>query len=188
MKICFLKVNKLPVMNIQITLLAFCIGISVASLAKPSTDTIPANASDVKSIDAIVHALYDVISGDAGIKRDWNRMRSLFLPEGKLIPTGMRNDTVRYRIMTVEDYIKSTGAILEEKGFHEKEISKKTEHFGHIAHVFSTYESKYKLTDEKPFMRGINSIQLLNDGKRWWILHVYWNSETPASPIPKRYL
>jgi hypothetical protein len=37
-------------------------------------------------------------------------------------------------------------------------------------------------------MRGINSIQLLNDGKRWWIMTIYWQGETPETPLPKEYL
>src|SRR5688572_18845337 len=44
----------------------------------PAAAPIPAaNPADVASIDAIVAALYDVISGPAGKKRDWDRMRSL---------------------------------------------------------------------------------------------------------------
>jgi hypothetical protein len=62
------------------------------------------------------------------------------------------------------------------------------EQYGSVVHVFSTYDSKKKLEDEKPFMRGINSIQLWNDGKRWWVVSVFWQAETVDNPIPGKYL
>lgn len=155
----------------------------------PATDTIPAQDKDVQSIDAIIGALYDVISGPAGQKRNWERMRSLFLPEGRLVATGIRPDgTTGKRVMSVEDYINTSGPFLEKNGFFEREIGRKTDHFGCVAHVFSTYDSKKTLADEKPFMRGINSIQLYHDGKRWWVLSVFWQPETPQLPIPDKYL
>lgn len=129
-------------------------------------DTVIANPADVQSIDAIIAALYNVISGPAGKNRDWNRMRSLFLPEGKLVATAQRaTGEVVKRTMTVEDYIATSGPVLEKNSFFEKEVSRKQEVYGHIAHCFSTYESKRSESDEKPFMRGINSIQLYHDGK-----------------------
>ena len=152
-------------------------------------DSIPANTEDVKSIDAIIHSLYDVISGDSAVTRNWDRMRTLFIPEGRMISCGVRQDgATRYRVMTVEDYITLNGPFLEKNGFFENELSRKTEQFGSIAHIFSTYQSKHKLADEKPFARGINSIQLLWDGKRWWIVSIYWTGETPANKLPEKYL
>ena len=123
---------------------------------KSKTDSIPVNTEDIKSIDAIINAVYDVISGDSAVKRNWDRMRTLFIPEARLISCGTRQDgTFRYRVMTVEDYIKLNGPFLEKIGFFETEISKRIEQFGSIAHVFSTYQSKHKVTDEKPFARGM---------------------------------
>ena len=103
--------------------------------------------------------------------------------------TGKRPDgTTTKRVMTLEDYITTSGPNLEKNGFFEREIGRKTEQYGGVVHVFSTYDSKRTLEDEKPFMRGINSIQLWNDGKRWWIVSVLWQSETPDNPIPEKYL
>lgn len=153
------------------------------------TDSIPAKHSDVASVDAIINSLYNVISGPAGEKRNWDRMRTLFIAEAKMMATGKRQDgTIGKRVMTVEDYITVSGPFLEKEGFFEREIGRKAEQYGSVVHVFSTYDSKRKLEDEKPFMRGINSIQLWNDGKRWWIVSVLWQSETPDNPIPEKYL
>jgi hypothetical protein len=149
----------------------------------------PARPSDVASTEAIVRALYEVISGDAGVERDWDRFRSLFHPAARLIPAGRnRQGVVGARSLTPEDYIATSGPYLLREGFHERELWRREERFGHIAHVFSTYDSKRKTTDPQPFARGINSIQLFHDGQRWWVLTVAWSAETPESPIPVQYL
>jgi hypothetical protein len=148
-----------------------------------------ADPADVGSIDAIVAAVYDVISGPAGEARDWDRWRSLFIPEARLIPTGVNpNGQVGYRVMTPEDYAQNSGPYLEETGFFEVEVGRVTEEFGQIAHLFSSYESRRTLEDEEPFARGINSFQLFSDGQRWWVVSIMWDSERPTNPIPERYI
>jgi hypothetical protein len=180
----------------------FAIGANaqVAS-SSPAPQPPPANVADVASIDSIIAALYDVISGPAGKKRDWDRFRSLFAPGARLIPTGPRrppgtkpdapltgNEEHASRTLTPEDYITRSSGLLEERGFFEREIARRTESYGHIAHAFSTYESRHKAEDAKPFQRGINSIQLMNDGKRWWVVSVFWEGETEKTSLPKKYL
>ena len=148
-----------------------------------------ANPADVNSIDAIIKATYDVISGEANEKRDWQRFHSLFHPDARLIPSGKNPQTnvVSAKAFTPDQYIERSEPFLNQ-GFFEQEISRKTQIFGSIAQVFSTYEAKKTASDEKPFMRGINSFQLLFDGKRWWIVTIYWQAETQEHPIPKEFL
>ena len=149
--------------------------------------TLTAAPEDVESIDAIVAALYDVISGPAGEARDWNRMRSLFIPGGRLMPVGPRGPgAVGMRLLEVNDYIALSGATLERVGFTERELARRTERFGHIAHVFSTYEGRAETEDM--VVRGINSIQLVNDGTRWWVVSVFWEAETAENPLPAEYV
>ena len=166
-----------------------------AAEAKPAPAdpfaAIPApRPDDVRSMDAIVAALYDVISGDAGVERDWNRFRSLFYPGARMIPTGKNAKTgvIGARIASPEDYIRANEKFLEGEGFHEQEMFRHVDQFGSMAHVFSVYQARNKLSDAKPFLRGINSIQLLNDGKRWWVMTIAWAPETPDNPIPPQYL
>ena len=156
----------------------------------PQTATMPAaKPEDVQSIDAILAALYDVISGPAGQARNWDRFRSLFIPGARLIPTSTApGGEVRHRVLTPDEYATQAGAGLERNGFFEREISRTTESFGHITQAFSSYESKRTAQDAKPFSRGINSIQLLNDGKRWYVVTIFWDSERPDNPIPTKYL
>ena len=159
--------------------------------APPGADPAPppADPADVESIDAIMKAVYEVISGDAGVARDWDRFRSLFAPGATLNPVGRSpGGTYARRIMTPAEYAENSGAWLEQNGFHEVEIHRVTEQYGVIAHAFSTYESRRLATDPEPFARGINSFQLLDDGERWWVISIYWLGESPDHPIPAKYL
>ena len=152
-----------------------------------------ANPADVASIDAIITASYDSISGPPG-ERDWSRVRSLFIPGARLIPTTARAGDARLggeiapHILDVEAFIARSAPYVEQDGFFEKEIARRIEQFGQIGHVWSTYESFHKADDPEPFMRGINSIQLFYDGSRWWIVTVYWQHESAEHPIPEKYL
>ena len=149
----------------------------------------PARPEDVSSVDAIMRAVYDVISGPAGQKRDWDRMRSLFLPGARLIPTAKSPDGRHVaRVWTLEEYITNAGPRLEEMGFFEREIGRVQEQYGNIVHLMSAYDSKRTAGDAQPFARGVNSFQLLNDGSRWWVVTIYWEQESPGSPIPARFL
>ena len=67
-------------------------------------------------------------------------------------------------------------------------MARRADGFGHIMHVFSTYESRHREDDPEPFARGINSIQLMNDGRRWWVVSIFWEAESPQAPIPREYL
>ena len=158
--------------------------------ARPAEPSAQAKADDVQSIDSILAATYDVISGAAGKKRDWDRFRSLFYPGARLIPAGRRpaETEVRARVLSPDDYVERSAPFLEREGFFERGVSNKIDHYGNIAQVFSTYESRHKAEDPQPFQRGINSFQLVNDGKRWWIMSIMWQAETPDTPIPAEYL
>ena len=149
-----------------------------------------ADPKDVDSLDNIMRAVYDVISGDKGTPRNWDRMRSLFYKDARLIPSNKNAQTgvVGARVLSPDEYIKRAEPFFNEQGFYERESARHVDIYGNIAQVFSTYESRHSPGDSKPFQRGINSFQLLNDGKRWWILTIYWQPETPETPIPKKYL
>jgi hypothetical protein len=156
--------------------------------ASAAAAAVQANPADVATIDGIIAALYDVISGPAGKPRDWNRMRSLFAPEGGLRAVGQRPDGIMVsRFMTVDDYITRNSPHFEKEAFFEREAARTTEEFGQIAQVFSTYESRHDAKGE-PFQRGINSIQLYYDGKRWWIANLVWRGEDASLKLPERYL
>jgi CubicO group peptidase (beta-lactamase class C family) len=164
--------------------------LAAACFGEPSTTTAEyPKAKDVNSIDGIIAALYDVISGPAAQKREWDRFRALFVPGARLVAT-VKQPTGEFgpRTWDPEGYSAAVGPNLEKNGFFEREVSRKIENFGDIAQVFSTYESRHTAGDAKPFARGINSIQLMNDGKRWWIVTVFWQAESPDHQIPPQFL
>jgi hypothetical protein len=149
-----------------------------------------ADPKDVGSLDAIMKAVYEVISGDAGQKRDWDRFRTLFHKDARLIPTGLSAQTkvVGASALAPDDYIKRAEPFFMKEGFYESEKARHVDLYGNIAQVFSTYEARHAKSDKTPFLRGINSFQLLNDGKRWWVVTIYWQAETPENQLPKKYL
>jgi hypothetical protein len=189
-----------------LAVLALCTTALLAQAAAPTVPAPPvgsivghpgwpvAKPEDVRSPEAILNAVYSVISGGKGQPRDWDRMRSLFVPDARLIPAvassaanggAAHSDAI---FLTVDGYIERSGARLTSDGFFEHSIHNEIEQFGNIVQVWSTYESRHNLDDAKPFARGINSFQLLKDGDRYWVVNIFWDSESPAKPIPAKYL
>jgi hypothetical protein len=138
---------------------------------------------DVKSVDALMHAAYDVISGPAG-PRDWNRFRSLFLPQARFTQVGKGPEGATFVISwNVDEFIRDAGAVFAKDPFYENAVVNQPQSYGNMTQVLSSYESHRSLGD-KPFERGVNSFQVLNDGKRWWIVSIFWDSERPDNPLP----
>lgn len=143
--------------------------------------------TDATSIDGVIDAVYEAISGARGVPRDWDRLRSLFHEDARLVPVIRGDDDQSTnRVLTLEEFIEIARPAFENDGFYESEVSRRIDRFAHIAHVFSTYEAR-RAKDEEPFIRGINSIQLVHDGKRWWILSITWDTERKGNPIPEEY-
>lgn len=155
---------------------------TAASAAVPA-----ANPKDVQSLDAIVAAIYDVISGPPGA-RDWNRFNSLFATDARLIAVrAPKEGKPTLVVMTPKDYADKAGSYFLEHGFFEHELSRKTDSFGAMTHIYTTYESR-ETKDGKPIDRGINSMEFFNDGQRWWCVEIYWDAERAGNPIPEKYL
>lgn len=143
--------------------------------------------ADVASVEAIVAAVYASIDGPAG-KRDWNRFRSLFLPEARLTYSSV--DPEGHAILnrlSVGDFIAGTDEAFTKEAFYEKPIVNRIDRFGNVAQVFTSYASRRSPTGA-PFQRGINSMQFVFDGKRWWTLSILWDIERPGNPMPASML
>lgn len=132
-------------------------------------------------------ALYGVISGPAGEKRDWDRFRHLFHADARLTVTIKRGAKAQARAITPQQYTEMDETMFAASGFFESELHRITESFGPLVHVWSTYDSR-RTPGEQPFDRGVNSIQLLNDGERWWILAITWAAESSGEKLPAKYL
>jgi len=149
--------------------------------------TVAPREEDVSTIDGMIKAYYDVISGPAGKPREWARDRTLYMKDLRFVAVDVdKQGKIEPRIVDHQAYVDSSDSLAKD-GFFEKEIHRVTERFGPIAHVWSTYESRR--TENGPItMRGINSIELFWDGTRWWISNAIWTDERPDLPIPKEYL
>jgi hypothetical protein len=156
------------------------LGVAVALIAPA------AKAADTDSVDTVIHAVYEVISGPAGA-RDWARFKALFAEGGRLIPVRVTPQGGAPTVLTPEDYEKRAGANFEKNAFYESEVARRLETFGNIAHAFSTYESR-RAPGEKPFARGINSFQLVKVGGAWKVMTIFWDSEREGNPLPEKYL
>jgi hypothetical protein len=147
----------------------------------------PDYSSDVKSVDAVIAALYDVISGEADAARDWNRFRNLFTADARLIPTRKNEEgKLTYRVITPDEYVQMFTSRIA-TGFFERELFRKTDDYGTVVHAFSTYETKEK-KDGPVTNRGINSIQLFYDGSRYYVMNVFWCAESMGFTLPEKYL
>jgi hypothetical protein len=184
---------------VRVVLMGLSLAVAASSsLAQEQSKTPPpsgnaaasaANPAEVASPDAILAGVYAVISGPAGQKRDWDRMRSLFYPGARLIHTGADKDgAMKETSFTVDDYIQRATPYFDKNGFFEREAARHTDKWGNILQAFSTYESRHDAKDATPFARGINSFQLFFDGKRWWIVTIYWQEESAANPLPAEFL
>src|SRR5271156_2531076 len=162
---------------------------TAAAPATPEAKAPDASPADVSSPDAIMAATYGVISGPPTKKRDWDRIRSLFVPGARLVPAERAKDgTFKVDAITPDEYAKFADPYFLKNGFAEREIFRKSERYGNIMQIFSTYESRHDAKDAQPFARGINSFQLLYDGKRWWVVTIYWQEEDADNPLPKEFL
>jgi hypothetical protein len=182
--------------RIVVSSLAFCLfGIGgIAQEPNSATPrhidvpTIAPRPDDVATIDGIMKAYYDVISGPAGQPRQWSRDRTLYIPDIRFVAMSEdKSSHPRARVVSHQEFVDASNDSAVKEGFYESEIHRVTERFGNIAHVFSTYESRTK-ADGPVIARGINSIELFYDGKRWWIASAIWEDERPGNPIPPEYL
>ena len=146
-------------------------------------------ADDVTTLDGIIGALYDSISGPAGVERDARRFRSLFVEGARLVRTTLAEaGSASALVMGVDEYLSAANEYFRVNSFYEREIARKVERFGHMTHALSTYISLREESDAEPFSRGVNSIQLFHDGRRYSVVTVFWDFERPDNPIPEEYL
>lgn len=159
-----------------------------AQVAVIPTTQPPPKPGDVATLDGIMKAYYDVVSGPVGSLPDPTRDQSLHHPNAQVTLLDRKADrTATVAVITLADYYRRGGLGPRKRGFFEHEIHRVTERIGSLAHVWSTYESA-ETPGGKSFSRGINSIQLYWDGHRWWVLGWVFDDERAGNRIPPEYL
>jgi hypothetical protein len=177
---------------------AFCLALLLATslpaqTARKAPPSAPGSAEGA-SVDSILAALYESVSHGPDAEANWDRLRAITLPVGMFIPPKKANEDI-FTVLDVDAFqerVRKGAAAMKAKGestgFNEREVARHTDCFGNVCQIFSTYEGRRAASDEKPFVRGINSIQLVKDGRRWWIASVVWDTERADNPIPAEYL
>jgi hypothetical protein len=162
----------------------------------PHPDWPKAAPGDVDTVDHVIGALYNVVSGPAGAPRNWNRFRSLFLPTGRLgvvrsaTPSkdgkpGFAGDVVT---LSPDTYVEHDTPYFVKNSFYERSVANRVETFGNLTSVWSTFESRHEMKDPKPFQRGINSVQLVKAQGRYWIANIVWEDEHDGLTLPQQYV
>jgi len=182
-------------MVLRLLMAAFALAViataPISSLSAQQHVQVPTQAprpQDVSSLDGIMKAFYEVISGPAGAPRDWGRDRTLYVPDIRFIQTGAdRAGKTTVEVMSHQEFVDAADAGMVKNGFFETEIHRTTKTFGNISHILSTYEMRAK-ADGPVFGRGVNGLQIYWDGKRYWIASVMWDDERDGNPIPGELL
>ncbi len=147
-------------------------------------------AYQLSTVDGIIHALYDVISGPVGQERDWAAFRNLFAENAHMyIAVPDKDSGSILKSITPEEYADRNQTRLSDIGFTENELYRITNTYGAGTQVFSTYESHY--TDKngvEDITKGINNIQLFFDGDRYFIVSIFWDANAKNIEVPERYL
>ena len=168
--------------------------LAVLFIAAPVHAQRPAAAEDVASPEALVTATYDALARAPGAPFQWDRFRSLFLPNATLIPNTEQTGGA-FQVYSPEGFIAWIDAFYAEhapigsekdKGFTEEAVHNVVHRYGDVAQVFSTYQ-KHFWDDTRILGRGINSFQLVQHDGRWWIVSIVWDEESGAGPIPGPY-
>ena len=168
-------------LSLSLTLAAVLLAPTLHAQPAPAVPPCPSTAT----LDQLITAIDASITGPAN--KDRTCFRDLFLPNARLIPIRIGADgKATPVILNVDGWINAV-AKRGDTVLTEHQLKVKTETWAHVAHLWSTYETKIG-TDNKPADRGINSIQAIFDGKRWQIIEITWQAETPSDPVPEKYL
>lgn len=160
--------------------------IACAMLLSPITlagQSLTPRPEDVATLDGIIKAFYEVVSGPAGQPRQWHRDSTLYIPRVRFVAMSVEKGRPVADVMDHGEFARRYEGAFVDRGFFERETKRTTQRFGNIVHVMSAYE--YRATENGPVQgRGVNSIQLFWDGSRWWIASATWDDERPDNPIP----
>lgn len=147
--------------------LAIIFSLTTSALA---AEAAPGYAGDWQSPEAIVDALYQTISAGPGEQRDWDRFRALFFDNAQMLISIVSPKFSGIMASDIDTIVTQTEQAYKKTGFHELELDKKVVQYGNMASVYSSFEVKFKATDQQVFMKGLNHFQLLFDGDRWWVI------------------
>lgn len=168
-------------MNNSVFILLTAIVATNAVATEAQTFCGDSNPRQAQNLNNFTKELYQIVSGKAETKRNWQLMRELFSPEGQITP--IFNDEKGHKVskLTVDEFIELNKVVFADVDFFETEVNSKIYQFGNSATIISQYESRDAL-DATPYSTGVNSFQLVNDGNRWCVISVTWDSDKGSYP------
>src|SRR5882724_3635317 len=179
--------RRYPVRLLPIALLVpVALGAQTPGRRQVDVPTVAPRAADVATVDGVVKAYYDVITGPVGQPRQWSRDRSLYIPDLRFVATGAGKQGPYARVMDHQAFVDGSDSAMVHDGFFEREVHRVTRSYGDIAQVFSTYEER-RTADGPVKGRGITALKLFWNGRRWWVAPAIWFDEDPGPPISKKF-
>lgn len=141
---------------------------------------------DPGSAEAVVRALYDLVTFPAGTTPDWNRARALFLAEGVVV---LRTSRTATTVFSVEGWVQDFVSFIEKAnvaatGFVERIVRTHSVEFGDIAQVWVLYEAEIPGAGRPP-QQGVDSFQLVRRDGTWLIASILNEIPTPDRPVPE---
>lgn len=140
-------------------------------------------ANDVNSIDAIINAYYDVVSGAAD--EPWEFERDAFIHSKNAVITRLDGLGQAESHGLEAEYIPI--GLSPKEDFYEKELKRVATHYGNIAQVWSAFEIRPE-PDTESNVRGLNSIQLHFENGRWFIDSWTREMESEKNNLVTRFL
>jgi hypothetical protein len=174
-------------MKLKVAIFFAAVLMSVAAFSQNNDEDTTANTA---TVDGIIHALYNTISGPAGQERNWEAFKNLFAGDARMyIAVPGRNNSSTLTSITPDEYIERNKTRLSDIGFNENELYRIVNTYGAGTQVLSTYETHFtNRNGEEEIIKGINSIQLFFDGERYYIVSIFWDANARNTEVPDRYL
>lgn len=151
-------------------------------------------SGDTKTINDIVKAYYEVVSGAAGKPREVARDKYIHHNDAIMVfPYREPKNGQNFALWSIKEFHESIEQTAHnEVGFYENEIARQVFRFGRSATVISVYESRRR-PDGPVFSRGVNFLQLFLDSDtdgsdRWYITSSSFERESENNPIPAEWL
>jgi len=147
---------------------------------------VQAEEDTLQSAEGVVKELYDLVTFDAGMTPDWEKVRSLFIEQGVVVLRTSRQSTTVFSVQGfIDDFVRFIGqANVKETSFKEEIKRMKPMVFGDIATVLVLYEASIPGRKFPP-QQGVDSFSLIQRDGRWWIVSIINEIPTPTRPLPK---
>ncbi len=131
--------------------------------------------NEFATLENLMAAMYRSVSGpERGLDNELQRL--VFAPDARLTRTGKNDDgSVWRQDMNLDEYEADTREFLAATDFYEIETAQQVMYSAPFAYLLSEYVAKANPAADEVILEGVNSVQCLFDGARWWVTQLTWN-------------